>query len=295
VGLSPDRRWYLVEFDGRQGWVRDSSLIRVEGDLGAVEIIRGAGTGTRVLFTDDFEDGELDGWSSWGGQVDIVNDDGDHVLRLSSPGPDQWTGTAPDQNVQGDYSVSARIKLVRTQSDFADAFIRVRVGETYGVDTYIASQGYVGIGFYQGDNWQPYGDKEAPIRANTWYLLRTDVTGDLVRVFLDGQMIVSATIDNLPDGGFELGIAPTAEIYVDAVGVRALDPAALEAAPKARLTANANIRLGPGQDQPVIAGARTGDVVIVLGRSPDRTWMLIRQNETGVQGWIATGLLEELE
>jgi hypothetical protein len=46
VGISKDGQWYQVEYAGRIGWVRHSSSVRAEGDLGGVPVIETVEPGT---------------------------------------------------------------------------------------------------------------------------------------------------------------------------------------------------------------------------------------------------------
>ncbi len=53
----------------------------------------------------------------------------------------------------------------------------------------------------------------------------------------------------------------------------------------------ANLRSGPGQQYPVIQGVRAGTSVIVLGANSDKDWYNVRLVDAGIEGWLATALV----
>lgn len=63
-------------------------------------------------------------------------------------------------------------------------------------------------------------------------------------------------------------------------------------APTVTATYNANVRMGPGEDYPVIDFLLTGQQGNVLGRydkSPIGSWYYIKRIGTGLNGWVYSG------
>lgn len=90
-------------------------------------------------------------------------------------------------------------------------------------------------------------------------------------------------------------VQPAVEV-VTATPEPAAQPVA-EAAPVRVMrvdTRSANVRQGPGTDQPVVGRLTRGEEVIVVteGQGPDG-WSLIRIEGDGLEGWVAARLLTE--
>jgi uncharacterized protein YraI len=292
IGVSEDGAWYQVEYEGRLGWVRRSSFVRVEGDTSNLPIIAGAVAPAflSVIFADDFEQGGLDErWYTWDGTPDIIEADGSQVLLFDSPGENQWTGAAPIPIIQGDYSVSFRAKIIRSQPEYGDVIINVRRANDIGIDSAIASEGDAAyMAYYTPEGWNELEYTGLTVDNDTWYLLRIDVVGEDIRLFVDGRQIISATQPGLGPGEIvTIATAPTGAILVDDVVIRSLDQATMDAAPQITVIANVNVRLYPGTDQAIISRAESGSRVFLIESSPDGAWVYMRQPETGVQGWIS--------
>jgi hypothetical protein len=300
IGVSEDRRWYQVEHEGRPGWVRESAFIQIEGELDAVPVVEAGGGDTvpdedgilslAVIFADDFESGNLDNWYSWDGEATIDEESGNHVLSLKSSG--EWTGAAPDAPLGGDYSYSARVKVVHTQPDFADVFMRVRLGENYNVDAHLAiGAGAAGLGYFEAENWTPLDEGSVPLHVDEWYHMRVDVIGDEISLFVDGQLVAQGTQPNLGDGGVDVGTAPNGAIYVDNVVIRSLNQSPASEAPVRRVTARGALLVVPSSDAPGVGRVVRGERVYILGRTGDGDWVYVRKLNSGLQGWVSRDLL----
>jgi len=88
TGVSPDRRWFRVERLGQSGWIRQSSLVSVEGNLDLAPVIEvpGPGTARPVLVV-----GHL------GSQVRVAPDVNADVIATVADARLPITGVSPDR------------------------------------------------------------------------------------------------------------------------------------------------------------------------------------------------------
>jgi serine/threonine protein kinase len=304
LGMSPDGNWFMVEFEGQPGWVRNSALVRVDGNLDAVPVLEGDESPDLsvrsgrvfggVLFADRFERNTLESWESWGGSMEIGQEGGNGILVITSLG-DEWGTVSPARPVSGDYSLAARVNIVRPQNEFSDVYLRVRVGERTNVDTYLSVvNGTVGIGYWHDPDWTVQDERSVTVNTNQWYHMRVDVVGNEVRLFVNGRPVAAAQIPELPDGTIDIGTSPGAVIWVDDVVVLSLDhsPDAMSGVRRARVTANVNVRFRPGTETAIIGGLQQNNEVLVIDADPDQGWLYVRQDESGVQGWVTAEFLE---
>jgi hypothetical protein len=284
--------------------VRNSALVRVDGNLDAVPVLEGDESPDLsvrsgrvfggVLFADRFERNTLESWESWGGSMEIGQEGGNGILVITSLG-DEWGTVSPARPVSGDYSLAARVNIVRPQNEFSDVYLRVRVGERTNVDTYLSVvNGTVGIGYWHDPDWTVQDERSVTVNTNQWYHMRVDVVGNEVRLFVNGRPVAAAQIPELPDGTIDIGTSPGAVIWVDDVVVLSLDhsPDAMSGVRRARVTANVNVRFRPGTETAIIGGLQQSNEVLVIDADPDQGWLYVRQDESGVQGWVTAEFLE---
>jgi len=227
-------------------------------------------------------------WFTWDGSVEIVESDGSQVLSFESPGENNWTGASPIPPIRGDYSVSLRAKIVRRQDVYGDVLVNVRLADNIGIECSIGTVGWTNIGYLVADQWTELSGSNLTIEPDTWYLMRVDIVGEDIQLYVDERLVLSATQPGLgPGETFTIATAPTGAILVDDVVIRSLDPASMDAAAQVTVIADVNMRLYPGTDQPIIGRAGSGSRVYLLDMSEDKTWVYVRQPETGVQGWIS--------
>jgi hypothetical protein len=182
-----------------------------------------------ILFQDDFEDGNLDGWSVIGGELSewIVEDGTCRRLVTGLPslnssviiaGTDSWT----------DY---------RAEFDMR----RLQGNQIYVVFRYTPEGDYR---LYSPDLVQPEGTiglRDAGFRSlcsessfvtenGTWYHWAVECRGNLVTVFVNGSKILECLdeANSAPSGAFAPGVyvgaGAVCEVEYDNVVVTALDP-----------------------------------------------------------------------
>jgi hypothetical protein len=193
-----------------------------------------------ILFYDDFEDGDLEGWDNSQQHAEIIQEaDGNHALRLTAT---DWTAVLVGDQTWSDYAVETRVKIIQpTDSENPDVFLNVRdngAGSNYNayINASWGSVGGMGMNF-DGEYLGLTASHVAPmplIRMNFWHVFRFQVFGNQLRVYFDNQLISEYTdTDNrISDGMIALVTAPNAEVYFDEVYVLNADvPVGLEPQP----------------------------------------------------------------
>ncbi|MGH7740457.1 MAG: family 16 glycoside hydrolase [Candidatus Eiseniibacteriota bacterium] len=135
-----------------------------------------------ALFSDDFHDGKLDGWtpdqpgvwSVWHGvlRADLPNER--QLRSFLYAGSPSWTDVAVDLDVCGMRGV--------------DKGVAVRVMDNRGIGVDLRGPGYQDVVVYRGD-W-PLG-KAPTLNANgVWHHLRVEARGNHYRVFVNGELLI---------------------------------------------------------------------------------------------------------
>jgi pectate lyase len=151
-----------------------------------------------TLLSDNFEDGNLDGWTRSGGSWSVVTD-GTQVARQGSTSSDAralagdaaWT----------DYSVQARVKpLSFNGSDrFTAVLARAQSATSYYYLT-LRSSNTVQLKKLVGGSSTTLSTASVTVATNTWYTLRIEVSGNTLRGFVNGTQVGSATDNQFAAG-----------------------------------------------------------------------------------------------
>src|SRR5262245_1402042 len=168
--------------------------------LSAVAFALGASVAAAqtTLFSDGFEDGVADGWTTFQGSWSVATD-GSRVYRQSglsskyrsAAGSLSWT----------DYSVQARVKP--TQWNGSDRFAALAARFRDGRNAYLLalrSSNRVELIRMLNGSYASLGSSSFTVSLNTFYTLRLEVTGSTLRGFVNGSLQVSATDGTFPTG-----------------------------------------------------------------------------------------------
>ena len=178
----------------------------------------------RALFSDNFEDDNLDDWLVNRDTTSIVNQGGNRILDIRSG--DSWDDiTLRESSMWIDYSMSARIRVVDDGSEFDDVFFNVRHLEPIG--NYSGSVNLArAVGAISGDldrAWRgpltPVGVLPAEIDNADWHDMRVRVAGDTIELFLNGQRVVRAKDKEIPRGSIRILVPPNHHIQIDDIVV----------------------------------------------------------------------------
>jgi len=163
-----------------------------------------------VLYEEDFEDGKADGWYVSGGTWKVIKlDSGKKVYEGTGPKsyPQIWLKKQGQE--WRDYAFESKINNLGT-----GVFICVRAkngGDTDFYNVFLPSGGDLGVlnKFIKSEFLEV---KKITFKAekDTWYVLRIEVIGKDIRIYVDDKMVGSYTFaekDYLPKGtvGFYIG------------------------------------------------------------------------------------------
>lgn len=151
------------------------------------------------------------------------------------------------------------------------------------------SQGYCGTD--RCDIWQGIN---TAINQGEWYLLRAEVDGNQVRTYLNGRLMVTQVLDIRRYGNTGISALPGTTICVDDIIVRSLDRSrdAMSLASQGSIPGRGftqqtvNVLLSVKDESSVIGTIPQGEEVFIIKWNPDQTWVYIRLDVTGLQGWV---------
>ena len=171
----------------------------------------GTGGQGAQLFSDDFEDGNADGWTVAGGTWAIVKD-GSQVyaqqatgtssnVLLSANGSTAWT----------DQVIEVKLKVLafggQSTSYFAAIYARYNGTDYYALT--LREDGHLAI---RKDKATLGNAVDAGIVAGTWYTVRFEVVGASLKAYVNGVLEDSETDSSLTSGGIALStVNATAE------------------------------------------------------------------------------------
>jgi pectate lyase len=158
----------------------------------------GAASAQTLLFSDNFEDGVADGWTTFQGSWSVVLD-GSRVYRQaglsskyrSAAGSAGWT----------DYVVEAKVKP--TGWNGTDRFAALCARFQDGNNTYmlaLRSSGRVELRRVASGTGTALAQSAFAVSLNTVYQLRLEVTGPTLRGFVNGVLLVTASDTTFASG-----------------------------------------------------------------------------------------------
>jgi len=161
-----------------------------------------------VLFSDDFEDGNSDGWSVITGTWEVVQDStGNYMYRgkanswgLVTTGSENWKNYALEFKAKGIESLQQA-----GANDFMAANVRINLGAT-GCQRYVAhlhfgSGGSVQSGKYGKTCSKDWAGQPYQIKLDEWYLVRYEAVGSTLKLYINDKLI-SVDIDNELSAGY---------------------------------------------------------------------------------------------
>lgn len=155
------------------------------------------------IFTDTFDDGQADGWTTQYGSWSVVTDSGSPVFYQSSTtegraraGNASWT----------DYSVEAKVKVDNWNgSNRTYVAGRYQDGNNYyAASLYNSSGGKLEIRKKVNGSTTTLAAKNFALSAGTWYTVKLVLNGSQLQMYVDGQLQLTATDSSLSSGGIGL-------------------------------------------------------------------------------------------
>jgi pectate lyase len=152
-----------------------------------------------TLLSDNFEDGNADGWSKSGGSWAVVSD-GSRAYRQSNVGSElarAFGGSTSWTN----YTVSARVKPLAFDGSGRFVGISARTsGATKFYRLALLNSNRAELQAVNGSSVAVIGGVSRTVATGTWYTLRIEVNGTTIRGFVDGAQVGSGT-NTMEDNG----------------------------------------------------------------------------------------------
>ncbi len=156
--------------------------------------------------SDDFSDGNAEGWSKSGGEWVVVNDGtrGTPAYRqskLDSELARAFTGSTGWTN----YTLQARVKPL--SFDGADRYVGIGARSSSGTTFYrlaLLNSNRIELQAVNSGRVTILGGLPLTVSADTWYTLRIDVFGNSIQGHVNGSRIASATNDTIGAGRISL-------------------------------------------------------------------------------------------
>jgi hypothetical protein len=159
---------------------------------GAVAVTS-SGAFADTSLSDDFEDGNLRGWSKSGGSWEVVTD-GSKALRQSKLDSELARVFAGDSGWT-DYTLQARVKPIAF--DDADEYVGIAARARSATSFYrlvLLGNGRAELQAVEGGEVTVVGVAAVGVAAGTWYTLRIEVSGTSLRGSVDGTAVGAGTV-----------------------------------------------------------------------------------------------------
>lgn len=225
----------------------------------------------------------------------IVENGGGHIYCGYSD--DVWASSIFGSVEWHDYQVEALISIKGDPDASGGLRTRNLVGRDWASYSHqmTAESGMQGLtqGYCGSDRCDIWRSTNAVINQGEWYVLRAEVEGNQVRTYLNGQLKVTQNLANRAYGNAGIFASPGTTVCVDNIVVRSLDRSrdAMDYAMRGIVAQDLRVHLGSGTDHGVVGNIPRGAEVILSEKSPDQTWVYIRQDSPGLQGWVPTDTL----
>jgi hypothetical protein len=114
-----------------------------------------------------------------------------------------------------DYAFESRIRVVR-----GGVFICVRWSGRSFYNAFLnPNDDWVVFAEWSGRDYQTFGGKNFPIPRNEWFLVRFEVQGDSLKLFIDNQLAAAATRTSYYKGGIGYYMGGGDEVHFDDIRV----------------------------------------------------------------------------
>ncbi|GGN13917.1 pectate lyase [Actinoplanes campanulatus] len=186
------------------GWLVGGAAITV-----LASAVIGGPARADALFTDDFDDGDADGWSRNGGAWSIVTD-GTPAYQQTSTGANAraLAGTT----TWTDYSVRARVKQIGAGTS---AGVAARAQSTSQYYTLVIAGGAAQLQRVSGGTATTLATAVVGGSAGTWRTLALDVRGSALTGYVDGAAVVRAADTTFVRGRIGLVTSYAAAVFDD--------------------------------------------------------------------------------
>ena len=151
-----------------------------------------------TLFSDNFDDGDANGWTTQNGKWSVVQDSGSYVFYQSSTNEGRaWTGSSSWTN----YTVEAKVKVENFNgSNRTYVCARMKDGNNYYAASLVGG-GKLEIRKKVSGSTSTLVSKNYALSTGTWYTVKLEVNGSSIKMYVNDALQLSATDSSLSSGG----------------------------------------------------------------------------------------------
>lgn len=164
------------------------------------------------IFSDDFEDGNSNGWSKSGGSWSIVTD-GTKVYKQSSTSANAYTYTGT--STWNNYSVQAKIKAISFNGTRQFGVLARFSSTSNHYFVTLSNANKLELGKKVSGNITILASKSFTVQTGTWYTLKLSVSGNNLQCFVNGNPELSATDSSFSAGKIGLWAGYTSAEFDD--------------------------------------------------------------------------------
>ncbi|HYH04415.1 MAG TPA: family 16 glycoside hydrolase, partial [Bacillota bacterium] len=151
-----------------------------------------------TLFSDDFQDGNASGWSKSGGSWSVVSDD-NYVYQQASTGAQAYSYTG--NSAWTDYTVEVKAKALSFNGSSRSFGVTARYSSTSNYYYLVLNNSnQVQLGKKSSKGSGILVSKSFTVQTDTWYTLKLSVTGNELKGYVNGELLLSATDTALTTG-----------------------------------------------------------------------------------------------
>ena len=184
----------------------------------AVAVLSVAGSTARAqaLFSDDFNDGNANGWTATSGSWSVATD-GTPVYRVGTNGGNVRSNTG--NAAWANYSVQARIKPLSFSSTSVRWVSLLGRYRDTGNYYYVALQNdnVLRLRRFVGSSSTTLAEKAFTVTTGTWYTVRLEMNGSALAVFVNGVAQLTASDGTFPTGRIGVAAYGASASYDDVV------------------------------------------------------------------------------
>jgi|GEM_PF-1697590 len=157
-----------------------------------------------LVFADDYEDGNADGWTVQKGDWSIEAEDGNSLFKLPAKSAVQLEGQLQaGETTWSDYIVEARVKAYSNGVSGYASGIAARMLDANNMYLFRLHWSLNNAQLLKKVDgvWTTLGSSESmPLALNQWYRLKLKVQGDRLAGYVDGIKVIDYTDNTLPAG-----------------------------------------------------------------------------------------------
>lgn len=179
-----------------------------------------------ILLEEDFEDNLYQGFVITRGTWQLEAEDSGNIV-LASQNTDGFSNIDFGESFWKDYSVEYKVKIVESDTEFPPAMLFFRYSCNDGsdkCDSYIHSlsphwkANELDITL-DSEAWETLSQVEMDVETGTWYSIKVIVQGSNIQVFINDNLSLNVSDDQIEMGSLQLGVGPNTYAQFDDIKV----------------------------------------------------------------------------